>query len=137
MILEEGLVAELRADAGVSAIVGSGSDAQIYSEVVPQGVDGAAIVHARIGTAREQMLEGPLALVTARIRLDLWQTSSALMWALADAVRAVLNVGGTSVLGSVAVQQIYLDEEYVLSVFEGDRRDYRVIQEYVVRYVEV
>ena len=133
MSLESGLVAELLADAGVAAIVGT----KVHPELIPQNGTLPALVYTRMATLREQQLAGPQSMALARVRIDCWHTSAAGVWALADAVRSALDVGEKALLGSFTVQQIYLDEQFQQGDFEGDRRDYRVIQEYVIRYVEV
>ena len=133
MTLEEGLVAELIADAAVFAIVGN----RIHPEIVPQQGTRPAIVYLRIGTTREQQLSGPADLILVRMRLDMWHSDPGACWSLANAVRSLLNIGPAATLGTFAVQQVYLDEEFPLSDFEGDRRDYRVSQEYVIMHAEV
>lgn len=132
MTLEEGLVAELKADATVSGIIGS----RVFPEVVPQGQDGAAIVYRRVSTDRESILSGYRDVIVAVLRLDCWAESFSGCWTLANAVRSLLNQL-TGDLGGFTVQRIHLQAESNLSVFQGDRRDYRVSQDYVIWYVEV
>ena len=135
MSIEQGLVAHLLADAGVSAIVGT----SVHPGVRPQGGSLPAIVYVRVSTARTVDLDGPSDFVQVRMRLDLWDNTYAGSKALADAVRLALNgVGLTSpkLLGAEPVQLVYLDNDGDLPDFEGDRRDYRVSQDWIVIHTE-
>jgi len=133
MSVEEGLVAELRDDAGVTAIVGT----RIYPEAIPQK-DGTmpAIVYQRLISLRDRELAGTTDLINVRVRVDCWDTSYSGCKALADAVRLALNDERVA-LGSFVVQDVFLDTEGDLSEFDGDDSDYRVSQEYEISYVEV
>ncbi len=132
MTIEQGLVAELRADGAVSAIVGQ----RIFPEVVPQGQDGAAIVYRRVGTTRHQTLDGQRNVIEVIMRIDCWEDSFGACWTLANAVRSALNQL-TGAIGGFTIQRSHLEAESNLSVFEGDKREYRVSQDYVIWYVEV
>ena len=135
MSIEQGLVAHLLADGPTAAIVGT----RVHPNVRPQDGELPAIVYQRISTARETDLDGPSDFVQARMRLDLWDSSYAGAKALGDTVRVALNGVGLAspkTLGSEPVQLVYLDNDGDLPNFEGDRRDYRVSQDWIVIYTE-
>ena len=95
---------------------------------------GDAIVFERVAIETDQDLAGPGGLEVATMRVHCWSTTGAGMWTLAAAVRALLDIGPTNDLGGFTIQQIYLDDEFPQSDFEGERRDDRVIQQYTIRY---
>lgn len=130
MSLETGLKAALIANGTVDGIVSG----RVFSEVVPQGQDLPALVFERVAIVAEQDLAGPGGLEVATMRVHCWSTSASAVWTLAAAVRSLLDIGPSADLGGFTIQQIYLEDEFPQSVFEGDRRDYRVIQQYVIRY---
>jgi hypothetical protein len=135
MSIEEGLVAQLIGDAGVSTIVGS----KVHPGHVPQGEDLPAIVYTRISSEREVELDGPSNFVKVHIRVDCWHTSYSGVKSLADAVRAALNgvgIASPRTLGSEPVQLVYLNDDGDLPSFDGDRREYRVTQEWIIIHLE-
>ena len=135
MSIEEGLVAELIADGAVSAIIG----VKVHSDAIPQGGDLPAIVYSLTSSTREVDLDGPSDFVQSRLRVDCWHTSRSGSKTLASAVRAALNgigLASPKTLGSEPVQLVYLDNESDLSSLEGDRRDYRVSQDWIVIHLE-
>ena len=135
MTVEQGLVAELTGDATVSGIVGT----KVYAGAIPQGQDSPALVFNRISSPREINLDGTSSVVPVRFRIDSWHTSMSGVWTLANAVRAALNnigVSGSGTLGSEPVQVVYIEDEIELHEFDGDRRDFRVAQDWVVVITE-
>jgi hypothetical protein len=85
-------------------------------------------------------MDGPSDFVQVRMQVDCWHTSYSGVIALADAVRAALNGVGLAsprLLGAEPVQLVYLDNDNDLSEFEGDRRDYRISQDWIVIHLEV
>jgi len=132
MTVEEGLVAELLADAGVSALVGT----RVY-RLLPQNVTYPAIQYQRISAERFNTLDGPNDLTQIRMQVDSWSDSYEQVKALATAVRQALN-GVRNTLGSQAVQHVYLvagDTDDV--TIDGDRIDHRVTQDYMVLMQEI
>jgi len=135
MTIEQGLVAELIGDAGVTAIVGT----KVHPGAIPQDTELPAIVYTRVSTPRELALDGTVEAVAARFRLDIWHTSYSNVKTLAEAVRTALNnigIGAQKTLGSESVQAVYIDDEADLPVFDGDQRDHRVSQDWIVVYTE-
>lgn len=135
MSIEQGIVAHLLADGPVSAIIG----VRVHPGEIPQDTDTPAVVYTRVSTQRDVDLSGPMSFVQVRMRLDLWHTNYAGVKALADAVRVALNGVGLAsphLLGAEPVQLVYLDNDGDLPDFEGDRRDYRVSQDWIVIHTE-
>ncbi len=135
MSIEEGLVAQLIGDSAVSAIIGS----KVHPGAIPQGGDLPAIVYSLTSSVREVDLDGPSDFVQSRLRVDCWHTSYSGSKTLASAVRAALNgigLASPKTLGSEPVQLVYLDNENDLPSFEGDQRDYRVSQDWIVIHLE-
>ena len=132
MTPEEGTVALLIADATVNGIIAG----RVFPGVRPQMQAGPSIIYRRIDRDRELRLGGESPLVSVQLRLDSWHTSQSGCRTLADAVRSAM-LGVATDLGGLTVQQITLDVDTDLPEFEGDRRDFRVSQEYVIHYVEV
>lgn len=131
MTIEQGLVAELLADSGVSAVVGT----KVHPGAIPQGQSLPAIVYNRISTPRDVALGGPVNVVGIRFRIDCWHTSYASVKALAAAVRSALNglaFSSPRQLGSEPVDAVYLVEEQDLAVYDGDQRDHRVTQDWII-----
>lgn len=132
MTAEEGIVAELLADAAVSALV----SARVF-RLLPQNVTYPAISYQRISTERFNTLDGPNDLTQIRIQVDSWAATYAAVKALATAVRQALN-GVRPLLGGVTVQHVYLvagDTDDV--TIDGDRIDHRVTQDYMILMNEV
>jgi hypothetical protein len=135
MSIEQGLVAHLLADGTVAAIISN----KVHPGAIPQNGTLPAIVYNRISSLRDVDMGGPSSFVRVRMRVDCWHTSYAGVKALADAVRAALNGVGLAspkTLGAEPVQLVYLDDDGDLSEFEGDRRDYRVTQDWIVIHTE-
>ncbi len=135
MSIEQGLVAHLLADGPTAALIGT----RVHPIVRPQGDPLPAVVYQRVSTVRDTDLNGPTDFVQARMRLDLWDDSYGGVKALADAVRVALNGVGLAspkTLGSEPVQMVYLDNDGDLPKIDGDQRDHRVSQDWIVIYTE-
>lgn len=135
MSIEQGLVAHLLADAGVSGIVGT----RVYAELRPQKSVLPAIVYTRVGSTHENTLDGPSPFVTVRMQVDCWSSTYGGSKTLADAVRVALNGVGLSppkLLGSEPVQLVSLDTDTDLSETVGDLREFRVSQDWLIIHLE-
>jgi len=133
--IEQGLVAELLADAGVSALVGT----RVHPHVIPQDGELPAITYQRISSQREMQMDGPLSLIRVRMQVDCWSSSYSGAKSLADAVRSALNgvgIRSPKTLGSESVQLVFLESDNDLADFEGDKREYRVSQDWMIYHVE-
>lgn len=136
MTIEQGLVAELLADAGVAAIVGT----RVHPGAVPQNGSLPAIVYQRISSIRDVDMSGPQSFTQVRIQVDCWHTSYAGAKSLADAVRSALNgvgINSPKTLGAEPVQLVYLENDQDLSEREGDRIEWRVSQDWIIIHLEV
>ncbi len=135
MTIEQGLVAHLLADSAVNAITGN----RIHPGAMPQGETQPGIVYNRISAPGDLDLGGKVPLVQVRLRVDCWHTSYSGSKTLAAAVRdALQDVGLASpkLLGAEPVQLVHLEDERDLPVFEGDKRDYRVSQDWLIVHLE-
>jgi hypothetical protein len=133
--IEEGLRAHLIADGTVNGIVGS----KIHPNMIPQDGTLPALVYTQISSNRELDIAGPQSFMQVRIQVDCWHNSYSGVKALADAVRVSLNgvgIASPRLLGTEPVQLVFLENDNDLSDFEGDRRDYRVSQDWAITYLE-
>jgi hypothetical protein len=131
MNLREGVVAHLKADPGVAALVGP----RVYHETKPQSPTYPAICYAKSSVERYMTLAGPSSLVKARVAVEVWARTSADMIAVGDAVKDALD-GVTGSLGGLSIQFCEYDSEADLSEFEGDRADRHLSLEFVITYNE-
>ena len=127
MSVETGLVAHLKANGAVAALVGT----RVYHERLPQSPTYPAITYTRTGTDRWMTLSGAIAMSRVRITLDCWATSSAQLEALAVAVRGAVG-GVTGSLGGTSIQHCTYETEADLSEFDGDQADRRVSFDLVI-----
>ena len=135
MTIEEGLVAHLLADGTVAGIVAD----RIHPEVRPQDSTLPAIVYTHINDERDVDMDGPSDFVRVRMQVDCWHTSYPGVKTLAAAVRAALNgvgIASPNLLGSEPVQLVVLENEGDLSVPDGDSRERRVSQDWMITYLE-
>lgn len=124
MTLEEGLVAALRADAQVGALVANATSPvtyRIYREHLPQQPTYPAIVFARVTTIGNTILEGPSSLQEVLISLDVLALSDASRMAVASAVKAAIN-GVRGNLGGASVQLVHVTDEQDGLLVDGDQR---------------
>lgn len=127
MSLRDGLVAHLRANAGVAALVGT----RIYHEAMPQQVTLPAVAYAKTSVDRFRTLSGLSSLVQARVAVDVWGSTSAEVLAVAAAVKLALD-GVTGLLGTTSIQHCSYESEADLSDFDGDRTDRHLSLEFVI-----
>jgi hypothetical protein len=104
--LEQGLVAHLQSDAGVSALV----ETRIYPLVVPQDATLPALAYQRISGPRDHAHDGPTGLARARVQLTYVASTYAAAKELAEAARAALD-GFSGTMGTVSVDSCSLDNE--------------------------
>jgi hypothetical protein len=124
--LETGLVAFLKADGAVAALVGT----RIYRELLPQEVAFPAISYGRVSTERRQQLAGPESFTNVTIQIDCHANSSASVIALADAVIARLD-GVTGAMGGATIQHGYYEQRSDLSDADGDLVRRRITLDFV------
>ncbi len=133
MVLEEGLVAHLRADAGIQALVANGTSPEtyrIFSEILPQEVVYPALSYQRISSPHTLMMEERDTWTHARIQIDCHATTASVASGLAVAVNTALN-NVTGNLGGVTIQGAYNEQRSDLSTFEGDLVRRRITLDFV------
>lgn len=127
MSLEQGLVAALRDDADVSALVGS----RVYHEKLPDDVLYPCILYTRVSMERERLVTGVESLTRVGVQLDLMARTTSEVKDLAVKVRALLD-GLTGDMGGQAIYQALLDQEIDSGSFDGDSEYRRVIADYMI-----
>jgi hypothetical protein len=90
----ETVLADLVADAGVTAIVGSGSNAKISPLLKAQGISPPAVTLQRTSLVPQNHLRGNGNLDDCSVQLDAWATTYAGARALANACRSALEAAG-------------------------------------------
>ena len=126
--MEAALHAVLSADAGVTALVGSGASARIYPLLMQQSSAHPAVTYQRISAPRIETasLSGQNARVRCRMQLDCWARTFAQALSLSDAVR-------TAMLGASTFTALALDERHT---YEDDTSIYRISADYSCWYLE-
>lgn len=103
--LEEALVAFLKADPDVQALVGSGNEARIYPEMAPQGTGPAnpddtaprkfpRLTYLVVDWPEEHAMSGPTGFCTPRVQIDCWAAGRRAERDVKALVRAVRNCKG-------------------------------------------
>jgi len=87
----DALYDEMRDDAGVSAIVGSGTNARVYPGIPPPDATAPFISFRRTSYTRLNTLSGPKTLAKPTFQVDCWGSDNETMVSLAEAVRALLD----------------------------------------------
>lgn len=131
-VLDEGLMAYLKATAGITALVG----ARIYPLTLPEEPTLPAIVIQRISTPRTLTHDTSGAtgdLISPRFQFDAWGTSQAATKAISDALRAALN-GKTGAAGGVTLRAALADEE--VPDYNQETGLYRTRSDYIVWFQE-
>jgi len=104
----DALFDEMRDDAGVNAIVGSGSDAKVFPGIPPPDATAPFVSFRRISYIRAETLAGPTTLARPTFQIDCWGSNNESMVALSEAVRALFD-GFRGSMGddNVAVRRMY------------------------------
>jgi len=140
--IEGAILARLKAITAVTDIVGSGANARIYAEHLPQRPVLEAITFKLINTDRIRASGADPGIVISVWQIDAWATTYKAARDLGDAIRgngaasALSRWSGT--LDSTAVQDVFLENELPLSepgVGEEDML-YRNTQDYEIHYKE-
>lgn len=95
----ETVLAVLVADAGVTAIVGSGASAKISPLIKAQTIQPPAVTLQRTSLVPQNHLRGNGDLDDVRVQVDSWATSYAGVRALASACRAALEAADYLMIG--------------------------------------
>ena len=129
MSVESDLKARLVADATVNGLIAG----RCYPGVLPQSPSYPALTFFRVSATRLYNFRGTASRVTARFQIDCWAATHIQARALADAVRASLHaIVGT--MGSTSIGYVRLDNE--LDVYEDAVKEFRVILDFIIDYVE-
>jgi len=127
------LTAYLKADATITAAVSG----RVFPNVVPQGTAFPAISYNQVSGVRlSDVTDGPTGRAMPRITINSWATKYLAARSLADAVRLRLN-GVTGTIGSMTGVRVTLDNEF--DSFEeeaGTGGVHRVLQDYIVSFIE-
>ena len=91
MTIDGAILGRLKAVPAVTTIVGSGSNARIYAEKLPQTAVLEAITFAQISAERVHAFGSDPGLVRARFQLDAWASTWTKSRDLADAIRVVVH----------------------------------------------
>ena len=135
LTIEEGLVAGLKATAGITTLVST----RVYNLRIPQNSTLPCITIARVSTPRVHAHDSSGSAGTAypRMQIDAWATTQKAAKQIADAVRTYLNglkATITSGADSVVVQSALIDQES--PEFDTESELYRVRSDYIVWHVE-
>lgn len=108
--VEEAVNAILKAASGVTALVGSGTAARIYPNVVPQDAALPAMAYQRISALRRATHGAPASLARPRIQLTMLSESYSQVKSLAAAVREALD-GYQGTAANVKVGAALVEDE--------------------------
>ncbi len=142
MTIEGAILARLKAVTAITDIVGSGANARIYPEHLPQKPTLEAITFKLVSAPRIHASGADPGIVRSRWQIDAWAKTYRAARDLGDAIRgdgaasAFSRWSGT--LDSTAVQDIFLENELPLTEPGGGEGDmlYRNSQDYMVHYKE-
>jgi len=125
---EASIVTLLRGSTALAALV---PDGRIYSHHLPQNPTLPAIAYSRISAIRESAMGEDTGDVDARFQVSCFADNYAGAYAVADAVRNVLQRN----MSSTTVYDIYLENELDLP-YESDPRHYHRMIDFRVWYKE-
>jgi hypothetical protein len=134
MSVKGGLVAHLKADAGVAAIVGT----KVYPIPLPQGKNPPYLLYQRKDTEHVRDLSGASGLRRAEFQLDAYSTDSAQVETLAEAVRSSLDNWSGTWAGTV-VKHVMVDrmaDDVAADTDGGEDVLHRIIIDIIVWHVE-
>jgi hypothetical protein len=87
----DALYDEMRDDAGLNAIVGSGVDARVYPGIPPPDATAPFVSFRRINYERINEMTGPTTLAKPRFQIDCWGSNNEEMVSVSEAVRALFD----------------------------------------------
>ena len=142
MTIEGAILARLKEVSAVTTLVGSGSNARIYFEPLPQKPIFDAIVIVMVSAPRVHASGADPGIVRARVQVDAWSKSYEGARDLGDAIRgdnagsALNRWSGTK--DTTVVDDVFLENEQPLvETGAGEEgRLYRNSQDYMVHYKE-
>jgi hypothetical protein len=132
---EAALVARLKADTALSAIVG----ARIYPDAIPQKGSLPCLVYAIPSTARARNLRGAAGIATARVLIDARAKTYAVLNSIQEVLRQYDGFSGT-LAGDVVVENTRMDDrgdEYEWPGGTGtDQGTYHMVLTFYFKYRE-
>ena len=132
-VLEEGIVAHLRADSGIQALVGNDDSPEtyrIYNTLLPMEATMPALSFQHISSPHDNTLDALDTFTSARVQFDCHADTSSAASGLATALNTALN-NVTGSLGGVTIQHAYNEQRSDLSAFDGDRVRRRIQLDFV------
>ena len=128
--MERGLYAILKADSDITGMVGSGDNARIYPDFVPQEAKMPHISFNRLNNDPNDTKDGVSALDDIDVDIDIWHNESEKLRLLAGYVRTALDrYSGT--IATINFQSIRFVNDF--TGHEEDNRRKRMTQQYSVR----
>ena len=124
MRLDEGLVAYLTGNAGVSALV---SD-RVGPAPLPQDSEQPAVTYQIISRTAQYTHRGPAGLTRPRIQVDCWSTTYSESQQLAEQVRLALS-GFRGQMGDVSVSGLF--QEGAIDLHEPEANLFRVSMDFL------
>ena len=135
-MIEAGLIAYLKTDENLMALVGNGDSpitCRIYPIRLPQNWTAPAITYQRISADRLYNLAGPAGRAAARIQFDIMGDTYLSVKNTADKLRAALN-GYNGYMGSIDVGNCSLDNDF--DGYLSDTDIYRVSMDFIFYQIE-
>jgi len=105
----DALFDEMRDDAGVNAITGTGTNARVYPGIPPPDATAPFVSFRRVSYIRAETLAGPTTLARPTFQIDCWGSNNETMVALAEAVRTLFDgFRGAAGDDNIQIRRMYL-----------------------------
>jgi hypothetical protein len=109
-VITQALRTYLLTKTGITDLIGTGGNARIYKDKIPQkNTTWPVLTYRTVSTQQEHDLSGACGMARPRIQLDCWHETSVGAEALAEAVRNALD-GYTGAMGSATVSVALLED---------------------------
>lgn len=130
--MEESLVADLRASAGIAAIVASHNGRKLVDWTIrPDKAGLPAVTMHRVSTDKLYAQGGPVGLTGARVQFDCWATSYGVSRTLFRALQGAVETGGSGWRGFLATARDFAPEN-----LDGGQRVFRSSGDFNIWYQE-
>jgi len=134
--IEDALFEKLSTDAGVTAIIGSGSDARIFPMILPQNVEMPAVHFSRVSGERTYTMDGKDPLTLARFQFESYSRKTPEeVKSLSEAIRKALEFF-KGMIGTFEIQRIFLESDSDLNNFTQETELFRYTQDFLIHYQE-
>jgi hypothetical protein len=132
-MIEEGVVARLQADAGVSALIAS----RVYPVLAPELLSlFPCVTYQVISNPSDNDLVGDTGFAVCRIQMDAWAQSYGVCKSIARALGACLSNCAGELTDEDATLVFSVQRVNVSDQFESDTRMYRVMSDFLFQYIE-